>query len=387
MKNLTNDDLVRLLADEETSFRMLALNFLSEGYADDERVMTCLLAGWDRWGPELAFPELPLISHLCVPPERIAECCQRAARMAQGRKLTEFSARCGGKLMEQMVRLPAVELRPHIETISEVCSRSKIFFRVAPASVRQRIQWLDLEADALAGHLDNAIEQLAVDASKSAAFQQGLQALEMLRFNYPETLDLAKLLSQSPPDDGPQAVGFQLAMHSLIQWPQADLESVLAPHLADSRQAIQANATEALVRAGTASAAAHLIAQFPGAELTTQRWLARGLQRLRANGLADEVAQLRATTDDPTVWVMLLVAEVRQIDERSMQRIIRELPRVQLFSGTLLDALNVYARIHEFSTDARAMQQTYMTYLQRVNQGIREKLEEKLRASASKFQD
>ena len=64
MRDFPNDDLVRLLADDESSFRMLALHFLSEGYAQDARILTSVLAGWDRWGVELAFPELPLLSHV-----------------------------------------------------------------------------------------------------------------------------------------------------------------------------------------------------------------------------------------------------------------------------------------------------------------------------------
>ena len=374
MRDFPNDDLVRLLADDESSFRMLALHFLSEGYAQDARILPNVLAGWDRWGVELAFPELPLLSHVPIPATMLVDCCQRAADIVPGKKLTDTRTRCAGKLLEQVVCLPASELRPYQALIAETASASKIFFRVDTLALAQRIAMLELDSDGLAQRLDSAIETLSHQSDNTAAFHDGLAALEALRFKHPETIDMSAAIAQSPPADGLQAISFQLSMHSLIQFAQAGAEVALAKHLADSRESIHSNAVEALVRIGSPLTAAHLIWQFEVADEGAQRWIARGLQRVRADGLAEEVARLRNATQEPALWLMLLVAEVRQFDSASLQRIIDEMERVQVFSGALIDALNVYVRVFETSPGSRALQQAFMNYLKRINEDIKRQL-------------
>ena len=374
MRDFPNDDLVRLLADDESSFRMLALHFLSEGYAQDARILTSVLAGWDRWGVELAFPELPLLSHVPIPATMLVDCCQRAADIVPGKKLTDTRTRCAGKLLEQVVCLPAPELRPYQALIAETASASKIFFRVDTLALAQRIAMLELDSDGLAQRLDSAIETLSHQSDNTAAFHDGLAALEALRFKHPETIDMSAAIAQSPPAGGLQAISFQLSMHSLIQFAQAGAEVALAKHLADSRESIHSNAVEALVRIGSPLTAAHLIWQFEVADEGAQRWIARGLQRVRADGLAEEVARLRNATQEPALWLMLLVAEVRQFDSASLQRIIDEMERVQVFSGALIDALNVYVRVFETSPGSRALQQAFMNYLKRINEDIKRQL-------------
>ncbi len=377
MRDFQNNDLVDLLADDESSARMLALHFLSEGYALEAKILTSVLEGWDRWGVEAAYPELPMLSHVPIPAAMVAECCHRAAGIVPGKKLTDTPTRCAGKLLEQVVCLPAAELLPHQSLITTTARASKIFFRVDLVVLAQRIAMLQLDSDELAQRLEIAIETLSHQSDNTAAFHDGLAALESLRFQHPEYLHMSAAIAQSPPDNGAQAVSFQLSMHSLIQFAQEGVEATLAKHLVDNRESIHSNAVEGLVRIGSPLAAAHLILQFEHADDGAQRWIARGLQRLRADGLAEELARLRDTTKDPALWLMLLVAEVRQFDSASLSRIAEEIERVQLFSGALIDALNVYVRVHDTSSGSRAIQQAFMSYLKSVHEGIQRQLPSK----------
>ncbi|MCA9133144.1 MAG: hypothetical protein KDA45_08315, partial [Planctomycetales bacterium] len=196
-------------------------------------------------------------------------------------------------------------------------------------------------------------------------FLQGLHALEALRRGHPDYLHLAGTLAHYAPQTGPGASSFQLTLHSLIHFPQPGLETPLAKHLLDEREAIHCNATEALVRMGTAQAAAALVSQFPVADTASQRWIARGLQRLRAAGLAEAIAELRAVTADPTLWLMLLVAEVRQVEENSLQRIACELQRVDSPSRALKDALAVAIGVLQQAVESQRTQAALQEYLQR----------------------
>lgn len=367
MKNFPNEDLVALLADDTPGTRMLALHFLSEGYADQPEILPAVFAAWDRWGATSAFPEFPLISYVCIPKELIGELLQRAQDLVlPGHKLTELSTRCAGKLVEQLCNLPAKQLSPHQINLENLTTQSKIFFRVDTRALAQRIGMMDLSADQLAERLDHSIETLTAHSENAAAFTTGLHALEALRSDHPGYIDMATAISNTPPDHGARAISFQLSMHSLIQTSQAGTEAALATHLLDPREAILSNAIEAMVKLGTPLAAACLISQFELASESGQRWIARGLQRVRGLGLADEIANLRDHTVDPALWGMLLVAEVRQFEVASLPRIVDGLQRVQAYSGALMDALNVYVRIHERSPGSRLLQQTFMDYLQRI---------------------
>jgi hypothetical protein len=295
--------------------------------------------------------------------------------MAQQRKLTDPVARCAGKLLEQVTCSKASALQPHVEKIQEVSTTSKIFFRVDNSTVRDRVALLETSADDLAARLDEAIATLSRESSATAAFLQGLHALEALRFQHPTYIDMGSAVSQSPPSDGPRAISFQLSMHSLIQYAQVGTEAQLAQHLLDAREPVYVNAVEALVRVGSPLAAAYLIAQFEQAQPTAQRWIARGLQRIRAEGLAVEIASLRERMEDPALWLMLLVAEVRQMDSASMVRLTNDVQRVGVYSGALLDALHVYVRLHAEAEAARGLQQAFMSYLQDANRQIQSKID------------
>lgn len=378
MRTFASDDLQSMLVDDEPQFRMLALEFLSEGYAEHDQIMPVVFSVWDRCGVAEAFPQFPMLSHLAIAPALIDECCHRAAQMVVERKLTDATTRCAGKLLEQVTAGHAANLAPHLNAIRATSQTSKIFFRVDLQALQHRLDLLASPADQLAVRLDSAIETLSRQPTDSAAFMDGLHALEALRWQHPDYLDMRAAIAQSPPESGPAAISFQLSLQSLIQFPQTGSEAHLAKHLLDQRETIFVNAVEALVRCGTPLAAAHLLAAFPDAQPQAQRWIARGLQRIRGLGLAAEIARLRQATEAPALWLMLLVAEVRQFDPESIPRLTSELPRVNAFAGALLDALNVYVRLQTQPAGARGLQQAFMDYLQVANQDIQSKISSKV---------
>lgn len=374
MRTFNNNDLRQLLTDDDASGRMLALEMLSEGYAQSEAIIPDMFAAWDRWGAAQAFPDFPMLSYLPIAPQHVAECCRRARAMAAEGKLTAPATRSAGKLLEQVVNLKADELRPHLAAITQAANVSKIFFRVDVEALSRRLELYGLDADGLAQRLESAIETLTRQANNTHAFQDGLHALEALRFQHPDYLDMNAAVKHAPSAEGPAGISFQLSLQSLIQFEQVGAEATLAVHLTDDREAIHVSAVEALVRIGTPLAAAHMIAQFSAAETSAQRWIARGLQRIRAAGLAQELAQLRSAIDDPALWLMLLVAEVRQFDMESLPRITTDVQRIGSYAGALIDALNVYVRMHAEADGSRMLQQNFMSYLQDANQHIQSKI-------------
>jgi hypothetical protein len=239
MRAFNNDDLIQLLADAEAPVRMSALEFLSEGYAPSPEILPRVFAAWDQWGVAQAFPEFPILSYLPIAPQHVSECCQRATLMAAGRKLTDPITRCAGKLLEQVVGMAAGDLHPHLEAILTAVSTSKIFFRVDTQDLQHRLELQELAADELAARLDAAIEILTQQPDNAAAFQAGLQVLEVLRLRHPDYLDMTTAIAKTPAnDEGPPSISFRLSLRSLIHIAQAGAEANLARHLCDQRETI-----------------------------------------------------------------------------------------------------------------------------------------------------
>lgn len=379
MKSFPNEDLIGLLSDGQADLRMKVLHTLCEGYASQREVFDAVLAGWDRWGPAEAYHEFPMLSYLAIPPDAIDDCCSRAAAMVDGRKITELPSRCAGKLLEQVVRLDARTLIPKVEVLESVSAKSKIFFRVDLGGVRHRIGLLEKSADELAGVLDSSVDQLAADSNNVTAVHQALAALETLRREHPEYLDLHAAVASAPEGEGAAAISFQLTMQSLVQFEHPGLEPALAMHLLDSREAIHSTAVETLVHCGGAATAEAFLEKFDQAEPPNQKWIARGLQRIRVPGLAAPISVLRAGTTDPALWLMLLIAELRQLDFTSNLRVAEDLSRLQSFSEALIDSLTVFARLHEGSDGEREFQSAFMEYLKRANSSLSEQLIQKKR--------
>ena len=265
-----------------------------------------------------------MLSFFPVPAELLDEACQRAADMAlQGRELTHPTTRCAGKLLEQIVRLPASHLQTHFDRIAQVVRSHKIFFRVDLDAIQNRMNLLSKSSDELCEQLDRSIEALTIHSEDRQALQEGQHALEALRANHPDTLNLAAALSQVAAEDRPIQPSLQLSLLSLSQFAyEQPLESPLAPLLHSTEPTALNLSIESLVRSGSGDAAQVLLEQFPAANENNRRWIARGLQRMRVHNLAPLIAQLRSRVSDNTAWIMLLVAEMQQLDPASSQRMI-----------------------------------------------------------------
>lgn len=366
-----HEDLINVLLDKRADLRMLALHLLCESYSSSSKILEQVFTAWDRWDAAQAFPEFPMLSFLAIPAERIEATCQRAAEMAAGRKLTEPACRCAGKLMEQLVRLPPRRLEPHRDLIEQTVSTSKIFFRVDLSELRYRIDLSDRSADQLAASLDEAIQKLATDRAEPETLGHGLAALEALRESHPNYIDLASVLAGPVDSDRrPLSASLHLTMQSLIQVPQARLELPLARHLLSEHEAVYTNVVEALVRLGSRQAGDALLAQLEVADGDAQKWIARGLQRIRAAGLSSGIAELRSRISDPRIWLMLLIAEVRQFDWDSIDRISQDLGRLMSTSETLIDSLIMFQAIHQGAPDARVFQDAVTEYVQRSDRDL-----------------
>ena len=381
MPNQANTELIQLLHHDTAELRMLALHWLAEGYANEPEVLSAVFAMWDQHGVEGAFPEFPMLSHLSVPAEMIEECCQRASAMVQGKPLKGIETRSAGKLIEQVSELPAALLAPHLNLLEQTVARSKIFFRVDIPAVRNRVELLNSTADQLSGQLDSSIERLAQDAEQPTEVHQALHALEALRREHPSTINLGNVLQSVPPSDGPQAISFQLTLQSLVKFAEPGLEEHLAPHLLDPRESIFIPAIDALVRAGSEAAGESLLAAYLPAAESNRQWIARGLQRLRVKGLASRLAELRAVTEDPKLWLMLLVAEIRQTDASQCGHLAAEIDRVIVHSYALVNALLVFKDvifsevIEPVSDQAEMVASASSRYLERIERILKQELE------------
>lgn len=375
----SNEFLIENLSHQDSRIRMLSLHLLCEGYVDTPEIFGALVDGWEKWGAAEAFGEFPMLSYVPLHEGSIDQVCRLAGSMAEGRKLTDTSSRIAGKLLEQLCYLSPEVLEPHLGLLESTAKSSKIFFRVDLEGVRRRTQLLNEEPDALAKQLDTSVEELVADSSNPQAVHSGLHALEALRRKHADYLDLSAALAKAPPDKGPAAVSFQLILNSLTQ--MADLNTIesLEKHLQDPRESIYSMAVEALVRTRSGDAALALLRSLPGAPTGNQRWIARGLQRLRVDGFSQHLTQVRNSVTDPALWLMLLVAEVRQFDINQVERLAGEVNRVQTLSEPLIDSLTLF--LNAFQDDSRSgvLKTAWLQYAQRANNSVSQKLKDQKR--------
>lgn len=378
----SDEFLIQNLGHQDARIRMLSLHLLCEGYVDNPAIFQALIASWEKWGHSDAFEEFPMLSFVPLGETDVEAACNLAGDLAEGRKLTATRTRVAGKLMEQVCFLPPVALVDHVPLMESTIERSKIFFRVDLKGVRNRIGLIGLGPDELAKQLDASVGQLAEDSSDQRAVHLGLHALEALRRQHPDYLDLPMALSKSPPNDGPAAISFQLILNSLTQI--ADLSSIdsLEKHLHDPRESIYSMVVEALVRTRSDEAASAMLRSLPGAPTGNQRWIARGLQRLRVDGFAQHITQVRNSVTDPTLWLMLLIAEVRQFDISQVERLAAEVGRVQTLSEPLVDSLTLFLQAFEDDSRIQVLKTAWLEYLQRANNSVAQKL----RGQKSKLQ-
>ncbi|MFK7736042.1 MAG: hypothetical protein AB8B50_08450 [Pirellulaceae bacterium] len=356
--------LTQLLAHEHSDLRMSGLHLLSESYAGGSELLENVFSIWDREGPEEAFVEFPMLSFVPISDSKVQDCCLRAQRMVAGRKLTEFPARCAGKLIEQFSHVSPSALEANLLLIKETVASSKIFFRVSVEAIEDRIQLLECSADQIAAVLDDAVATLSADPQKQRGFKRGLIALEALRARFPDYIDLSVVLGLEEGEDG-LSPSQTVSLHSLIQKSSEGMEASIEKFLRSSNEAVFSNAVEAMVRAGTVSAAESLLRTVEEGEIENRKWAARGLQRIRLPKLAAGIAAARDQARDPYLWIMLLIAEVRQFEADSIDRIAFDLARLQSGSKQLVGSLRVFLEIHKGHVEIGKLQETFISYLSR----------------------
>lgn len=305
-------ELVDLFVDDSVDLRTAALTALCDGYASDPGILPAILIAWDRFGADKAFADFAMLSYVPTEAGLVAEACERAARMVLGRPLTDPITRAAGKLIEQQMQLPAAALQPHMQLLYETVSKSKIFFRVDLGMQAQRIELLNLSADQIAGHLDSAIAATLANDKDDQARSKAILSLEALRRQHPTYIDLAVALAGPPKEGGPAWTSFCVTLQSLIQFSQPGLEEPIGNHLLDHREFVYSLAVEALVRCGTPAAAEQLLTRFEAANSRAQHWIARGLQRVRCEGIAARIAKLDVA--DPHLKTSLVIAQLKQLD-------------------------------------------------------------------------
>lgn len=139
--------LVDWLTNDSVHIRTAALELLSNGYSTDRRGCEAVFAAWDKYTPQEAFPEFPMISHLEIPKEFISDALKRAEQMSAGRLLTDRECRCAGKLLEAISVSSPVLFREHLEQIESLKRSSKIFFRVDLDRLSFRVSLLESYSD------------------------------------------------------------------------------------------------------------------------------------------------------------------------------------------------------------------------------------------------
>lgn len=129
--------------------RSAALELLTNSYVSHPGILPAIFAAWDRWGPEYAFPDFPLVSHLPIRSEMVPECLTRAESMSLGRKLTDRECRCAGKLIEAISVCDATVFESHLDAMEQLKQSSKVFFRVPIRSMRERVAALHRSTSSL----------------------------------------------------------------------------------------------------------------------------------------------------------------------------------------------------------------------------------------------
>jgi HEAT repeat protein len=309
-------ELVELFQDESADIRTTSLTLLCESYANDERILRGIFKAWDRFGVDKAFIDFPMLSYLPASSQLIEEACERAVRMAEGRALTDPITRAAGKLIEQLLQLPANELEPHLGLLRQTLGKSKIFFRVDLNLQIKRIDLLNRTADQLAQRLDAALSDHC-SSQNPESLTDAVLSLEALRRQYPNYLELSAVLRYSPAEGGSAWASFCATLQSLIQFSQPGLEPHIGQHLVDHREYVFSQAVEALARSGSEAAGVALIEQLEAANVRARQWIARGLQRIRQPGLAARIAHIR--TDDSQLRNALFVAQLRQVDSSNTE--------------------------------------------------------------------
>jgi len=205
--------------------RGAALDLLTSSFSEDPRILNAIFEAWDRYGPDSAFHDFPLISHLPIPADRVPECLERAAAMSAGRALADRVCRCAGKLIEALSISPVSFFAPHLDAIEALKKSSKIFFRVSIDSMRERATALQRATDSLDRDFEDghpidiviALESLYRRGEAGERITQGLRELTDETSRSPLAIAVLELASRHP------LVGFEEELFPLVDLADASL--------------------------------------------------------------------------------------------------------------------------------------------------------------------
>ncbi len=181
--SVSDAQLIVWMGQKDPRVRTAALELITNSYATDPRILPAVFQAWDDWGPEAAFPDFPLISHLPIPADRVAECLKRAEEMSTGRKLTDRTCRCAGKLVEALSVCEPSLFMAHLDAIEQLKQTSKVFFRVPIVAMRERATALERTSSSLQLDFEDgqpsdiaiALEALVLRGDGSAWIERGFR--------------------------------------------------------------------------------------------------------------------------------------------------------------------------------------------------------------------
>lgn len=135
---VTDEQLISWMSHPAPQIRGAALDLVTSSYSSDPSILKAVFQAWDTYGPEAAFHDFPLISHLPIPSASVSEAITRAATMSAGKKITDRACRCAGKLIEAISVADAATFADHLDAITHLKGSSKVFFRIPLVSMAER---------------------------------------------------------------------------------------------------------------------------------------------------------------------------------------------------------------------------------------------------------
>lgn len=307
---MNDQQLIDLLNSPSQRVRSAALELLSSSYCNAPTMVGAILQGWDRYGVAEAYPEFMQISHLPAHHQYMEGVLERAAEMAEGRKLVDPVCRCAGKIIEAMVLLPPEQIAEFIPRIAELKKLSKIFFRIELDELQRRVALAEKNDDALVDLVERSWKQnaegpVAVDAVYALEVLHGRGSAE----------DIVRR-SLSPVEAWEQDNTRRLSVVLQVASRHAFLgfEDLLVSHVNHVQAPLAATACIALARCRSRDAVYSIVEKFPAENPTTQLRMADVLGRLHVPGASVRIHELREACHDPTVCDALNLAEILHFD-------------------------------------------------------------------------
>ncbi len=174
---VSDAQLIRWLSHGDAKVRNVALELLTGSFAQDPSIVLAIFENWDRFGVATAYPEFPLVSYLPIQEQQVSECLDRAAKMIDGRKLTDRVCRCAGKLLESVSVHAPQFFQSHLPAIGTLHASSKIFFRVSLEGLHVRCQALDRPTHSLLADLTDGTENDVAIALECLYYRQEADSL------------------------------------------------------------------------------------------------------------------------------------------------------------------------------------------------------------------